>query len=124
LPLVPDIDAKTIIRFPDAGILSPAALQASAHIALGLCATFGSYSFGTNHAIAMSEFDKACHLQPDAPLTNYYYGYGWQNLAPNDRVKLINEQQAKAALQKAVRLGKGAVKEAAQKALLMAMKIK
>lgn len=121
LPNVPDVNARTIGRFADPDTLSPAAFQASVHIALGLCASFGMDTFDTNHAKAMIEFDKARQLQPDSALTNYY-GYGWQNLSPKDRAKLNDAQQAKAALQKAVTLDKGEVKQAAEKALQVAMK--
>jgi len=112
LLVVPDITERTITRFPDATTLAPREFQASVHIALGLCA-----SFGVGSDKAMAEFAKARQLEPASSLTNYYYGYGWQRLAPAVRAKYGTPQQAKAALQKAVKLGKGDVKLAAAKAL-------
>ena len=70
----------------------------------------------------MTEFDKARQLQPDSALTNYYYGYGWRNLSPKDQAGLNDARQAKAALQKAVKAGKGEIKQAAEKALQITMK--
>ena len=121
---VPDVDDRTIGRFPDADTPSPTEFQAAVHVAIGLCATYGSDPFDTSdsqHVRAMQEFDKARQLQPESALTNYYYGYGWQRLSPNDREKAVDAVQAKAALLKAVKVGKGDVKKAAQKALMVAM---
>ena len=120
IPRIPDVKDKTDEAFLETGALSPAALQAAAHVALGLCATFSE----DNANKAMQEFDKARRMQPELALTNYYYGYGWQNLIPDKQAKFGDEQQARAALQKAVKLGKGEVKKAAQKALRVAMKTK
>ena len=53
---------------------------------------------------------KALALEPGNALTNYYYGYGWHNLSPADRLKFGTAQQAKAALQKAVKVGNASVK--------------
>ena len=55
---------------------------------------------------------------------NFYYGFGWQQLSPAERVQFGTAQQAKAALRKAARIGKDAVKKAATKALQVAMKPK
>jgi len=57
----------------------------------------------------------ASHLAPDSPFANYYYGYGWQVLDP--KAKMLHQEQAKAAFAKAVQLGKGDLKKAAEKAL-------
>ena len=114
LPRVPDADLLTT-GFPfgkDAP--TPEIFQAAAHVALGLCATFS----GSNYEEAMSHFDLAQHLRPDAPLTNYYYGYGWHNLNPQSRAKVANALRAKAALQKAAASGQGEVKKAAEEALV------
>jgi len=73
---------------------------------------------------AFAEYGKALQLAPNSDLANYYYGTGWQQLSPAERAKAGSVQQARAALQKAVKLGKGGVKKAAQKALLVAMKTK
>ena len=71
---------------------------------------------------AMAEYQKALQLAPNNALTNYYYGVGWQKLSPAERVKFGTAQQAKAALQKAVKIGNANVKKAAQKALQVAMR--
>lgn len=121
LPQVPAVDETTIHRFPDAATLTPTEFQASVHVALGLCASFGMDTFEENAARAMREYNAARQIQPESALTNYYYGYGWQRLSPPERSRFGTEQQAKAALLKAVKVGKGDVKKAAQKALMVAM---
>lgn len=65
----------------------------------------------------MAEYTKALQLAPDNALTNYFYGVGWQRLSPAERAKFGTAQQAKAALQKAVKVGDASVKTAARKAL-------
>lgn len=90
----------------------PFQLQAMAHVASGM-----EYTGHGQMKEAFGEYEQATHLAPDSAFANYYYGYGWQNLAPKDRAKLLNQEQAKAAFSKAVQLGKGEIKEAAQKAL-------
>lgn len=115
VPAVPDVNAEkdNIQAFLDIGSSSPAALQAAAHVALGLCATFS----GAGSEKAIIEFDKGRRLQPDSALTNYYYGFGWQRLNAAERAKVGSVQQARAALQKAILLGKGDLKRAARKVL-------
>jgi tetratricopeptide (TPR) repeat protein len=96
----------------------PAALAVAIHIALGL--TYGAaddWAGEGQHKEMMAEFSKALQLAPDVDLANYYYGFGWRNLDPKERAKMGSIQQAKAALQKAILLGKGDVKKAAQKVL-------
>jgi len=73
---------------------------------------------------AMAEYGKALQLAPDSALTNFYYGQGWQKLSPAERTQFGTVEQARAALRKAVKVGRGNVKKAAQKALLVAMKLK
>ena len=73
---------------------------------------------------AFAEYGKALQLAPDSDLANYYYGVGWNNLSPAERKQFGSFQQAKAALEKAVKLAKGPLKVKAQKALLVAMKTK
>ncbi len=113
LPRVPDWNhpGMSLAFASDAPALET--FQAAAHIALGLCATFS----GAGHDEAMSEFDAARRLQPDSPLTNYYYGYGWQHLAAKARLNAANAAQAKAAFQQAAAYGEGDVKKAAEQAL-------
>jgi tetratricopeptide (TPR) repeat protein len=101
---------------------NPVLFEAASHIALGLLTNWGA---GDDRNLrAMQEYEQALQLEPNWSLSNYYYGFGWQCLDPKDRAKMGSEQQAKAALQKAVKIGKGPVKQAAQRALLMAMKSK
>lgn len=90
----------------------PLLLQALAHTAMGL-----DYSGYADSTAAFAEYSKGMQLQPDNALTNYYYGAGWQRLGPADRLKFGTAQQAKAALQKAVKIGNANVKAAALKAL-------
>jgi len=126
LPNVPDMSELTHSRFPNAAALSPSEFQAAAHIALGLLDEFGGDntidSPDSQQIRAMQQFDKARQLQPDAPITNYYYGFGWQHLYPSERAHYGHAAQAKAALQKAVSLDNGEIKAAAEKALGIAMK--
>ncbi len=96
----------------DPNIPMPAQLQTIAHLACGI-----GFNRHNDDRAAFSEYVKASYLAPDSALVNYYYGDGWQNLTPKDRATLGSVQQAKAALQKAVLLGKGDLKKAAQKAL-------
>ncbi len=101
----------------------PTELAAAIQVGLGLTMNGGDFH-GTYQARtqqAMSHFQKALALEPDNALVNYYYGYGWQKLSPTDRTKFRDAQQAKAALQKAVKVGNASVKKAAKKALRLAM---
>ncbi len=84
----------------------------------------GSDMSAYENSRAFTEYGKALALEPDWALTNFYYGYGWQRLFPADKAQLGSVRQAKAALLKATRLGKGDVKKAAEKALQVAMKPK
>lgn len=96
----------------------PVALAVAIHIAQGLTYNAGDDWAGKGqHKEMMAEFSRALQLAPDADLANYYYGYGWRNLEPAERAKMGSMQQAKAALQKAILLGKANFKEAAQKVL-------
>lgn len=117
LPRVPDASTLGLDVSLISGTLTPAEFQAAAHIALGLCATFSGDSAGGCHEKAMSEFDVARRLQPDSALTNYYYGYGWQQLDPKSPARRANAPQAKVAFQQAAAYGEGDVKKAAEQAL-------
>ena len=100
-------------------VAEPAELAAAIQVGMGLTMEGGDFH-GTYEARteqALGHFQKALALEPDNALTNYYYGYGWQKLSPADRLKFGNTQQAKTALQKAVKVGNASVKKAAKKAL-------
>ena len=128
---------QVVTQFPDNTSLAPvktnfsvdtpepAALETALHIEYGRMLSVGEDWAGERqNREAFAEFGKALQLAPDSDVVNYYYGYGWQKLSPSEQKHFGSEQQAKAALQKAVRLGKGPVKVAAQKALRVAMKAK
>ena len=100
--------------YPDAP--QPRLFQAAAHLMMGIV-----YSGRLEHTEAFAEYGKALQLAPDSALTNYYYGLGWNSLGREERKSLGSFQQAKAALEKAVRLAKGPIKAKAQKALQVAM---
>ncbi len=97
----------------------PMALATAIHIARGMVYNnTPSWADGAyQDTEAMAEYAKALQTAPGNALANYYYGVGWHKLAPTDRVKFGTAQQAKAALQKAVKIGNANVKAAALKAL-------
>ncbi len=104
---MPKLDVHFDPRVP-----MPVQLQTIAHLACGI-----EFNRRSDDRAAFSEYVKASYLAPDSALVNYYYGDGWQNLPPKDRAMLGSVQLAKAALQKAILLGKGDLKKAAEKAL-------
>ena len=96
----------------------PAALATAIHIARGL--TYNGecdFDHGPQNTEALVEYDAALRLAPDSALANYYYGRGRQKLSPAERSKIGSAQQARMSLQKAILLGKGDLKKAAQKVL-------
>jgi tetratricopeptide (TPR) repeat protein len=99
----------------DASSPQPVAFEAMTRMALGLVLNFGVRD--DKNQDAMKQYAIALQLEPSWALTNYYYGYGWQLLSPAERAKFGMAQQAKAALQKAVKVGDAEVKKAAEKAL-------
>jgi len=109
LPRTPMLDDQVRKTLSDTDHLSLPAFQAATHIATGLCV-----SQSTGDDAAMSEFIKAQQLQPDSPLTNYYYGSGWQKLSLADRAKTGSPDKARAALEKAAKLGTGDVQTQAK----------
>ncbi len=96
----------------------PAALETAIHLERGrLYNAASDWAGEAQDTEAMAEYQKALQLAPDNALTNYYYGIGWHKLSPAERIKFGTAQQAKAALQKAVKIGNAEVKAAALKAL-------
>ncbi len=115
-----DVPKYTIIFDPS--IPQPMLLETSAHIALGLNANSTCNSLGDmENDRAFEEYGKALALMPDSPLTNYFYGYGWQNLDAKNRLKLAAQpgqrDAVKAALEKAAKLGAGDAQMLAKKEL-------
>lgn len=113
LPHIPD-NKMALFNVPlDLRSPRPAVLNALIHAALGLDANWSANFHGEfDHAKAFQEYSKALQLQPDSPLTNYFYGYGWQRLDPKEQArleKITPGQQAavKAAIAKAAKLGMG-----------------
>ena len=96
----------------------PTALATAIHITRGLVYNATpDWAGDSQNKEAAAEYGKALQLAPASPLTNYYYGVGWQKLSPAERAKSGSMQQAKASLQKAILLGKTNVKKAAEKVL-------
>ena len=108
LRYVQDMNRSGITLFSSTGSPSPTAFQAAVHIALGLL---------TDYEPAMSEFAQARALAPDAAVTNYYYGYGWQRLELSSPTRAADALQTKTALTKAAALGDDTIKKAATEAL-------
>lgn len=108
---------KANSRF-SAEVPQPRELAVALHIAQGLVYASGD-NLGTRskHEEGMREFAQALKLQPNSALTNYYYGFGWQQLDLRSRARAVYAPQAKAALQKAAALGSGDVKKKAEEAL-------
>ena len=130
LPHLPDVGPHlegTIIHDGDVmranshfspDVPEPMALATAIHIARGMVYNNTPGWAGTGQDTeAMAEYAKALQTAPGNALANYYYGVGWHKLAPADRVKFGTAQQARAALQKAVKIGNADVKAAALKAL-------
>lgn len=120
LPTLPGgVLPKINARFdPDAP--QPVALAAAVHVALGLDASFvpeDGEEYEQSQGRAFQEYAKALQLAPNWDSANYYYGYGWQRLDHKSRARIGSVQQARAALQKAILMGRADVKEAARKTL-------
>ncbi len=96
--LGPSFPAITVPFNPDAPNLT--FFQTMVHLRLGIV-----YSGMAENAQAFSEYQTAHNLQPEMAVTNYYYGTGWQQLNPKDKATIGNAAQAKAALEKASKMG-------------------
>ncbi len=117
LPFLPFGNQVTNRRFsPD--VPQPKELAVALHVAQGLTYD-GDPGWGSHPRSeeAMREFDQALRLAPNSPLTNYYYGFGWQSLPLNSPTRIASTGRAKSAFQKAASLGNGEVKKAAEDAL-------
>jgi tetratricopeptide (TPR) repeat protein len=108
LPRVGDLLRLSNHFSPD--MPEPRALATTIHIALALT-QIGVDSWGGHDQKdkALAHLQAALTLSPDSDVANYYYAYGLQ--------KLGRTQQARAAFQKTVRMAKGEVKAAAERAL-------
>lgn len=107
LPRTPgggDLPAITVHFKP--GLPQPKELQSALHIALGLDNNFRGDGDPNQ---ALKEYENALQLEPNWDLANFYYGFGLQRLGRTD--------QARAAFQKTIKIGKGGVKAAAEQAL-------
>lgn len=96
----------------------PTELVIALHIAQGLT-YWGDPGWGTHarYEEAMREFSQALQLAPNAPVTNYYYGFGWQHLDLKSPTRAADALQAKAALQKASLSKDDSIRKAAEEAL-------
>ena len=117
-PIVHDGDLIRANSHFSPDVPEPAALAVALHITRGMIYNTTPGWAGTGQDTeAMAEYAKALQTAPGNALANYYYGVGWHKLSPTDRAKFGTAQQAKAALQKAVKIGNANVKAAALKAL-------
>ena len=117
-PIVHDGDLIRASSHFTPDVPEPAALATALHITRGMVYNTTPGWAGTGQDTeAMAEYAKALQTAPGNALANYYYGVGWHKLSPTDRAKFGTAQQAKAALQKAVKIGNANVKAAALKAL-------
>jgi len=96
----------------------PTALAAAIHIGLGL--TYVSsvdWAGNSRKEKGLEHLQQALALEPNSPLTNYYYGYGWRRLDRDSSLKAATATQAKAALQKAAASDDDGIKKVAEELL-------
>lgn len=96
----------------------PTALAASIHIGLGLTyVSSADWAGNSRKEKGLEHLQQALALEPDAPLTNYYYGYGWRDLDRDSPMKAATAARAKAAMQKAATSENNDIKTAATGAM-------
>ncbi len=96
----------------------PAALAAAIHIGIGMTYISSAGWSGTSRKDAgLAHLQQALALEPDAPLTNYYYGYGWRKLDRDSPMRAAAAMRAKAAMQKAATSENDDIKKAATEAI-------
>ena len=118
LPKLGHEELEQITNHFSPDVPEPAALALAIHLERGqLYNAAADWAGESQDTEAMSEYGKALQSAPNNALANYFYGIGWQKLSPADRAKFGTAQQAKAHLQKAVKVGNANVKKAAEKAL-------
>lgn len=119
--MLPYIDERNLMRASgpfSPTVPQPRELAVAIHIGLGLTGGWWCNAEGSDPRDQMlNQFHQALALEPDSPLTNYCYGYGWQQLGRTSQVKNATAAQAKAAFQKAAASGDGEVKKKAEEAL-------
>ena len=121
IPYIGQGELEVASSYFSADVREPTALAVAIHIERGQLYSEGCGWVNTpQNSEAVAEYAKALQLAPNSALTNYYYGLAWQKLTPAERVKFGSATQARTALQKAVKLGRGRLKRAAQEALLTA----
>jgi len=121
IPYIGQGELEVASSYFSADVREPTALAVAIHIERGQLYSEGcGWVNAPQNSEAMAEYAKALQLAPNSALTNYYYGSAWQKLSPTERAKLGNAKWARVALEKAVKLGEGRLKGAAQEALLTA----
>ncbi len=121
LPYFSDRDMVEAYSHFSPNVPQPKELAVALHILQGMNYTGdpgdGGSPYHSPYETAMHQFAQAVRLAPNSPLTNYYYGFGWQQLGPKSPMKAAYASQAKEAFLKAATLGSGDVKKKAEEAL-------
>lgn len=121
IPYIGQGELEVASSYFSADVREPTALAVAIHIERGQLYSEGcGWVKAPQNSEAVAEYAKALQLAPNSALTNYYYGSAWQKLSPTEQAKSGSATQARTALEKAVKLGKGRLKRAAQEALLTA----
>ena len=86
-------------------------LEVAIHLAMGVLYNgTASWARNSQHGKALSEYQQALKIRPEAALVNYFYGYGLLQLKQNEK--------AQEAFAKAAKLGAGDVKKASEQGLV------